>query len=51
MASSASGHVFECTFDPNGVFIERGVINGKKWISPVHPTGGGLCEDYREVED
>jgi len=50
MASSASGHVFECTYDEDGEFVDRGMLNGKPWRSPIHPVGGGACEDYEEVE-
>jgi len=45
MASSASGHVFECSFNKDGDFIDRGMLNGKPRRSPVHPNGG-VCEDF-----
>lgn len=51
MASSASGHVFVCTFKEDGEFFERGTLNNRPWRSPIHPTGGGLCEDFRSPED
>jgi hypothetical protein len=50
MASSASGHVFECSFCKDGQWVDRGMLNGKKRRSPIHPEGGGVCEDYMETE-
>jgi hypothetical protein len=51
MGSSASGFVFECTFCKDGPWVDRGVLNGKQRRSPIHPEGGGVCEDYMEIED
>ena len=51
MASSSSGHVFECTFKEDGEFVENGELNHRPWRSPIHPTGGGVCQDYRRPED
>lgn len=51
MASSSAGHVFECTFDEHGEFIDSGIINGEPWLRPIHPTGGGACEDCRLLKN
>lgn len=48
MASSASGFVFECTYNENGKFVEYGLADTKR-RKPIHPVGGGICEDYEPI--
>jgi hypothetical protein len=51
MASSASGHVFECTFRKDGKWLkQKGTVNGRHRNKPIHPTGGGVCEDWQPPE-
>ena len=42
MANAVEGHVFECSFDKDGEYT-RG--------QPIHPTGGGVCEDFKVTEE
>ena len=52
MASSASGHVFECTYKKDGHWVDAGTPNRK----PQHPGSErgryeGICEDYKDLEE
>lgn len=52
MAHAASARVFECTFSKDGPWCERGKSwNGMDIRKPIHPIGGGVCEDYESMEE
>ena len=52
MAHSAEGRVFECTFSKEGPWCDRGKgWDGRDYQKPIHPEGGGVCEDYESMEE
>jgi hypothetical protein len=52
MASSASGHVFECTYREDGHWILDAKGKRKKPQHPSQKPGRyeGICEDYKPPE-
>ena len=57
MASSASGHVFECTYKKDGYWLDCGKDwQGNKILKPQHPSQKpgeycGICEDYKPYKE